>query len=489
VTEAKRRAIIDIGSNSIRLVVFGGAPRAPVVLYNEKYSAGLGKAVIATGALDPVAVVQALAALRRFHALVELMQVDMLRVVATAATRDASNGPEFLKSIRDIGLLVELLSGDEEAVASGFGVISAQPMADGIAADLGGGSLELVRIRNGDVFDRVSLPLGILRVPEIIKRGEGKLRKHILKQIETLDWLQSTDGLPLYLVGGSWRSLARVHIELTGFPLAVIGNHHIPVRDLPSLLSKLAVMDRSALKQIPSLPSARIPMLLDSAALLSALVDVLRPSRLVACASGLREGLLFQSLTDAERQQDPLIAGAQFAADQQRRFPGYGEALSLWLDQLFGTVPEELSRLRHAACLLADLGWASNPEFRAISAEEMALHGNWVGVSARDRAIIAMALYASFGGSGSGPEPLEQIISQDDIEMARSWGLAIRLAHRLGGGTAGALESSELRREGNSLILSMASSLGALDNNSVRRRFERLAEALALAPVLEIRVL
>jgi exopolyphosphatase / guanosine-5'-triphosphate,3'-diphosphate pyrophosphatase len=487
VNHAKRRAIIDIGSNSIRLVVFGGAPRAPVVLYNEKYSAGLGKAVLATGALDPVAVALALDALCRFHALVQLMHVDMLRVVATAAARDASNGAEFLQAIKDIGLDVELLSGDEEAVASGFGVISAQPMADGIAADLGGGSLELVRICGGAVLDRISLPLGILRVPQIVKRGEDKLRKHVLKQVEAYAWLKAAKGLPLYMVGGSWRSLARVHIELTGFPLAVIGNHLIPAADAANLATRLVGLERSVLKQIPSLPSSRIPMLLDSAALLAALVDVLKPSRLIACASGLREGLLYQSLSKEEKMQDPLIAGARFAADQQRRFPGYGEALSLWLDRLFGAPPEELSRLRHAACLFADLGWASNPEFRAISAEEMALHGNWVGVSARDRAIIAMALYASFGGNGSGPEPLERLISQDDIEMARSWGLAIRLAHRLGGGTAGAMEGSELRREDDRLILSMDQSLAPLDCNSVRRRFERLAQALALTPELHIR--
>jgi exopolyphosphatase / guanosine-5'-triphosphate,3'-diphosphate pyrophosphatase len=292
--------------------------------------------------------------------------------------------------------------------------------------------------------------------------------------------------LPLYLVGGSWRSLARVHIELTAFPLAVIGNHEIPVDDVADLVNRLPGLERSALKRIPSLPSSRIPMLYDSAAVLAALVDVLQPSHLVACASGLREGLLYQSLSDDEKQQDPLIAGARFAADQQRRFSGYGEGLALWLDRLFGVAPEYLSRLRHAACLLADLGWASNPEFRAISAEEMALHGNWVGVSARDRAMIAMALYASFGGNGNGPEPLEQIISVDEIAMARSWGLAIRLAHRLGGGTAGALEQCALRRDEDTLYLSIDAGLAALDSVSVRRRFDRLAQALALKPQLVI---
>ncbi len=479
-TISNRRAIIDIGSNSIRLVVFGGAPRAPVVLYNEKFAAGLGKAVIETGALDPVASEAALTALRRFHALINLMQVDTLRVVATAATRDASNGAAFLDAIRSIGLPVELLSGDEEAMAAGYGVISALPLADGIAADLGGGSLELVRIKDGAIFERISMPLGILRVPEIIARGDGKLRKYLLKMIEPLDWLADAKALPLYLVGGSWRSLARVHIEVTGFPLAVIGNHQIPIADIQDLATNLPNFERSFFKKIPALPSVRIPMLCDSAILLAALVDILKPSYAVACASGLREGLLYQQLSDAEKRADPLIVGAQFAADQQRRFAGYGEALADWLDGLFGTENPGHARLRHAACLLADLGWSSNPEFRAISAEDMALHGNWVGVSAYDRAMMAMTLYASFGGNGSGPEPLEKLASVDDLAQARCWGLAIRLAHRLGGGTAGAIQQSKLRRDGGDLVLSTDAKLAALGTNAVQRRFERLASEMGL---------
>ncbi len=477
---SNRRAIIDIGSNSIRLVVFGGAARAPVVLYNEKFAAGLGKAVIETGALDPVAVEAALTALRRFHALVQLMHVDMLQVVATAATRDASNGAAFLDAIRTIGLPVELLSGDEEATAAGYGVISALPFADGIAADLGGGSLELVRIKGGAIYERISMPLGILRVPEIIARGEGKLRKYLLKMIEPLDWLADAKSLPIYLVGGSWRSFARVHIEVTGFPLAVIGNHQIPVADIDDLAINLPNYERSFFKKIPALPSARIPMLCDSATLLAALVDILKPSYAVACASGLREGLLYQQLSDAEKHADPLIVGAQFAADQQRRFAGYGEALADWLDGLFGNDNPSHTRLRHAACLLADLGWSSNPEFRAVSAEDMALHGNWVGVSANDRAMMAMALYASFGGNGNGPEPLEKLASPEELALARCWGLAIRLANRLSGGTAGAMLQSKLYRDGSDLILSTDVNLAALGGNAVQRRFDRLSAAMGL---------
>jgi exopolyphosphatase / guanosine-5'-triphosphate,3'-diphosphate pyrophosphatase len=480
VSIGKRRAIIDIGSNSIRLVVFGGPPRAPVALYNEKLSAGLGQAVISTGALDETAAKAALGALARFKALVDLMHVDSLQVAATAAVRDASNGAAFLNEVRAIGLPVELLSGDEEAVASGYGVISAIGNADGIAADLGGGSLELVRVKNGCVNERISLPLGILRVPEIRGRGTGKLARFVLRLIEDYPWLADAKNLPLYLVGGSWRSLARVHIHLTGFPLPVIANHSMLPGDARMLVEKMAGMDRAAFKQVPGLPSARIPFLSDAAALLAALSDALDPSQLVVCASGLREGLLFQSLDAEERQQDPLIAGAQFAADQQRRFPGYGEALALWLGGLFGDEGNELDRLRHAVCLLADLGWASNPDFRAIAGEELALHGNWVGVTARDRAIMAMALYGSFGGNGEAPVLLGQLATASDLVKAQNWGIAIRLAHRLGGGSAGAVMQCPIRIADETLVLHIDPALAALDNGSVQRRLGRLATALGL---------
>ncbi len=485
----KRRAIVDIGSNSVRLVVFGGSPRAPVALYNEKLAAGLGKAVIAGGALDATAADAAIAVLARFKALIDAMHIDSLRVVATAAVRDASNGGAFLNRVRATGLPVELLTGDEEAVASGYGVISAIADADGIAADLGGGSLELVRISGGQVHERISLPLGILRIPEIRGRGVGKLARHVQQLTDVHPWLAEAKDLPLYLVGGSWRSLARVHIELTGFPLPVIANHIMPPDDARMLVDKLAEMDRATLKQIRGLPQGRIVFLSDAAALLAGLSEALGPSQLVVCASGLREGLLFQSLSEEERAKDPLIAGAQFAADQQRRFPGYGEALATWLDGLFEKEPPDIARLRHAACLLADLGWASNPDFRAIAAEELALHGNWVGVNAQDRGVIASALYGSFGGNPNNePALIAALAPSEMLAKARTWGLAIRLAHRLSGGAAGILSLCPIIIKGDEMILSIDPALGALDNGSVRRRLDRLASELMLRPQIQIAV-
>ncbi|MFC4293313.1 Ppx/GppA family phosphatase [Sphingorhabdus arenilitoris] len=475
-----RRAIIDIGSNSIRLVVYGGPARAPTVLYNEKFLAGLGRGVIATGALDPGDAALALQALARFAMLVKLMQVEDLQVAATAAVRDASDGPAFVQKIRELGLPVKILSGEEEAAASGMGVISALPIANGIVVDLGGGSMELVRVSGGEVHESVSLNLGILRVPEFTARGGNALRKHLQKLTADIPWLWRSNNLPLYLVGGSWRALARVHIHVSKSPLPIIGNYVIPCKDVAPLVRQIQEMDEAILSGLPAMPQGRVPMLHDAALLLAALNDIISPSKMRVCAFGLREGLLFQQLDPEERRHDPLIVGARAASQIAERFPGFGDALAGWLDGLFPGEAVKLLRLRHAACLLADLGWSSNPEFRALSGEELALHGNWVGVTARDRTILATALYATFGGTGGDLSALSSLIPAHISERARIWGLAIRLGHRLSGGTAEILGRCPLKMAAGDLVLTIPPDLAALDSESIRGRLAKLADAMGV---------
>ncbi len=478
-SERNRRAIIDIGSNTIRLVVFGGAARAPVVLYNEKLMAGLGRGVVSNGSLTADAMKVALVGLARFKTLIDSMDLSSVRVVATAAVRDAKNGQEFLKAIRNLGFAVELLSGEAEAQASGYGVISAIPQADGVVADLGGGSLELVRVRHGEVSKQVSLPIGILNAAEIRTQGTGSLRRHIQKLIARTSWAWRSDNLPLYLVGGSWRSLARVHIHQTGFPLPVIGSHQIAPQDVRPMSDMIQLMDRATIKAIPLMPAGRVPLVADAAALLAALVEAISPSEIITCSFGLREGLLFEGLDAQERSKDPLIEGIRFATATQDQFPGHGDALFHWLDGLFGAEEKAFSRLRHAVCLLIGTGWASNPDFRALSGEELALHGNWAGVTASDRAIMGMALYVGLGGAKEPPPILAQLADLKSLEIARTWGLALRLAQRLCGGSKSILERSGIVVENQRLMLQLPQDLAALDDPSVRRRLERLGSALS----------
>ena len=479
-----RVAIIDIGSNSVRLVVYDGAARLPAVLFNEKVMAGLGRSLSETGAIDKSGLARARAALARFAALAREMLVSELRTVATAAVRDASNGGELIRAAEALGLEVELLSGQEEAMAAGMGVLSGIPEADGVVGDLGGGSLELVRVVAGTVTDRVSFPLGVLRLGVIRAEGKGALDRRVAKLFADSGWSGRGKGLPFYLVGGSWRALARLDMHRTGYPLPVVHQYPIALDRVGDLQRVLAEIPKTELKAIPDISSARIPTLPDATALLLSVLRHLGSSGSVVSAYGLREGLLYQRLTPAQRLEDPLIAAARDEGERSGRFPEHGDLLDAWIAPLFDDAPE-LARLRHAACLLADVGWRANPEFRAERGMEIALHGNWVAIDAAGRAILAQALYTALGGGLGTPEALAMLADAESLARARLWGLAIRLGQRLSGGVAAPLKRSRVALEA-TLTLTLDQKDEALYGEAVEKRHKALAAMFGKGPVLEV---
>lgn len=474
--DGPRRAIIDIGSNSIRLVVYDGPLRAPAILFNEKVMAGLGRGMGETGMLGVQPMATALRALERFRALTIAMEATSVRTVATAAVRDAKNGKDFISKVAAIGLTVELLSGEAEAMASGLGVISAMPEADGIVGDLGGGSLELVRISGGKVRARVSMPLGVLRLAAVRASGRGALDRHVRKLLKKSGWVIEKN-LPFYLVGGSWRALARLHMHLSLWPLPILHGYSMPSIAAARLVRVLAQIGRKRLKAINEIQTSRVPALVDSAALLAILVRSLESSVLVVSAAGLREGLLFEALTTEQRTEDPLIAAARESGARQGRFAEHGDVLHQWIAPLFAHEDNIDTRLRHAACLLGDVAWAANPDFRAERGLEIALHGNWVGVDARGRAMVAQALFTSFGGSGTAPVA-NVLASAADLATAVKWGLAMRLGQRLSGGVAGPLNASQLGTDATGLWLKLHESGTGLYGEVVERRHRQLATSL-----------
>ncbi|HOA50067.1 MAG TPA: hypothetical protein PKJ55_11550 [Novosphingobium sp.] len=287
-TSSPRRAIIDIGSNSIRLVVYGGPRNAPVPLYDDKITASLGRGVVLDGRIDAESMALALKALRRFAALLRLLDGAKVRVVATAAVRDAANGAEFLAAVRGLGLPVELLSGEDEARASAWGVIAAHPGARGIVADLGGGSLELALIDQGGVGNCVSLPLGVMRVAGIRAGGRGRLRKALREALTPLDWLGQARGQRLYLVGGAWRALDRARAHIDRAPALI----PVPAEEARALKGRVRARGPARLAAIPGVSAARAAQLAHASALLSALVAELGPADVEVSGAGLREGLL-----------------------------------------------------------------------------------------------------------------------------------------------------------------------------------------------------
>ena len=479
-----RTGIIDIGSNSIRLVVYQGPERLPAILFNEKVMAGLGRGLAETGAIGPDGMRMAKDALARFGAVAREMEVTRLRTVATAAVRDASNGAVLLDTARDLGLEVELLSGEQEAIAAGHGVISAIPEANGIVGDLGGGSLELVRVQDGAVSDRVSFPLGVLRIAAIRDKGPGALERQVHKSLKSANWLGRGRDLPLYLVGGSWRALGRLDMHLGQYPLPVIHQYTMPPAAIARLGRTISHVNKQWLRGVPGLSSARAATLGDGAALLAALLKHLGSSTTIVSAFGLREGLLYGALAPQCRALDPLIVATRDEGRRHGRFPEHGDLLDRWIAPLFDRDSPAMARLRHAACHLSDVGWRANPEFRAERGVEIALHGNWVAIDARGRALMAQALFTSLGGGINAPAPLAVLAPPADLKRAVAWGLAMRLGQRLSGGLAGPLQRSRLSEDGSMIALHLSGEDRALYGDAVERRHVALANAVARKPTV-----
>ena len=469
---AEPAAIIDIGSNSVRLVVYAGPPRIPTEIFNEKVLAGLGSGSDRTGTLPAEPRHLAIAALRRFRLLLDQMKVKQTRVVATAAIRDAADGAGFVREIERLGFACKVLSAEEEADLAGEGVISGIPQADGTVGDLGGGSLELVNVTDGTATGGISLPLGVLRV-RATNSGEREAREILRAAVRKSGIRETSKGRCFYMVGGSWRALARIDMLATNFPLPITHQYRMKPSRARELRKVLQNLDVQLARQIAPARLAATPV---AAMLLDLLVEELEPSRLVVSTYGIREGLLYSDLKLAVRSKDPLIEEARHAGGAEYRFGQHGDLLDSWIAPLFDD-PPEMRRLRLAACLLADVAWQANPGFRADRAEEMALHGNWVAIDPPGRVILARALSSTFGRERLNPR-LEQLCSEGQLRRAHCWGVAMRLGQRLSGGVGAVLKRTSLSSANGAIQLHTRRGEEALVGEQVERRLLRLGEAM-----------
>lgn len=455
------------------------------MIFNEKVAAGLGRGLSIDGRIAAEDAERGLVALRRYALLAQHMEVKDLQCVATAAVRDAANGPDFIAAAAEAGLKIRLLSGEEEAEAAGYGVIAAIPDAHGITVDLGGGSLELAEVSRGQVGRRASFPLGVLRLPALRKDGDQAFERALRKMLKAADWPGAgLTGLPLYLVGGSWRALSRLDLELTKHPLAVLDQHTLPRSALRRLIRATKRLSFEELRTIPGMASNRAAALPDATALLAALVNILDVPEMTVSSSGLREGLLYQALDADMRAQDPLIVAAEFEGRRLARFAPHGRAIAEWITPLFDDDAPIDSRVRLAASLLSDVAWSANPDFRAERGTEIGLHGNWRSIDIPGRILLARALYAGFGGADGEFPSMGNLVSADRLARARQWGLAIRLAQRLTGGIEAPLKASGVSVEGGKLRLCLNPGWHHLAGESVERRLRVLAHALDAKPEL-----
>ncbi|MCP4382579.1 MAG: Ppx/GppA family phosphatase, partial [Hyphomicrobiales bacterium] len=358
-----------MGSNSVRLIVYERLSRISTPLFNEKDLCGLARGMEASGRLDPAAAAAALATMRRFRALCDQIGVTRIHVLATAASREASNGKDFITAVEAIiGAPIQLLTGGEEARLTALGVISGIPGADGIAGDMGGGSLEIVDIRDGEVGSGESFALGGLRLQDAAEGAIKRAEKVISEVLSRSSVLKDGEGRDFYAIGGTWRSLARLQMRQKGYPLHVMHEYKLDAAEAADFCRMVARREVDSLDSIEVVSRNRRSLLPYGAAVLEQIIRVMKPKRIVMSALGVREGHLYDLLPDDERIRDPLIVACEELAWLRSRSPRHAGELIPWSAQAFEAVGlDETSgevRLRHAACLLADIGWRVHPDYR-----------------------------------------------------------------------------------------------------------------------------
>ncbi|MEP2533458.1 Ppx/GppA family phosphatase [Shimia sp.] len=475
-----RVGVVDVGSNSVRLVVFDGAARSPAYFYNEKIMCALGAGLSETGRLNPHGRRRALSAIHRFQRLAEGMGLDQLTAVATAAVREADDGPDFCDDVlRETGVTIHVIDGTEEARLSAQGVLLGWPGAYGLVCDIGGSSMELAEINNGEVGRRVTSQLGPLKLRDI--KGGKKGRKAFIDN--TLDKLQAEMGTQknrLFLVGGSWRAIARIDMERRGYPLHVLHEYRMTGKAVRATAKFIAENDLEDLRQRCGISSSRMELVPIAIEVLKGVVRRFKPHDIAVSSYGIREGMLYEQMPDRLRNRDPLIEACLFAEAKDARMPGFGKALYNFIMPLFKSAHPERQRLVKAACLLHDVSWRAHPDYRAQTCFDNATRANLGGLRHSERVFLGLALLHRYRNKreGTGFEDLYDLINETDQTQAEILGKAMRFGAMLWMHSSADLGTLKWRPKKRELHLSLPASAEPLYGEVAAARFQSLTNTL-----------
>lgn len=481
-------SIVDIGSNSVRLVIYEGLNRAPTMLFNEKVMCGLGKGLAQTANMDQQSVDRALAALKRFKALTAQARSRTIFAIATAAAREAKNGPDFIHRAELIlGQKVRVLSGEEEAHFSALGIVSGYFDADGIVGDLGGGSLELVDVRGRNHGKGLTTPLGGLRLSEFAGGSLSRAANHTRKLLKGVDFLKEGEGRTFYAVGGTWRALAKLHMELRNYPLHMVQDYRLGLDDAMVFLDEVMQNKDQKEPAYQSVSRSRRALLPYGAVAMREVLAEMKPSRVSFSQQGVREGYLYSLLSDGEKGKDPLLSAARELAILRARSPEHARELAIWTGEMlpaFGireTVEE--GRYRQAACLLADISWRAHPDYRGRQALNLIAHGAFIGITHPGRAFIALANYYRFEGLSDDQETgeLAQIATPRLLELAKLLGGLLRVAYVFSASMPGIVrhlrfEAPKNRESGLDLEFVVPHEYAAFSGERIEGRLQQLSK-------------
>lgn len=481
--ERPHYAVVDIGSNSVRLVVYDELARAPLPRFNEKSLCRLAAGLEETGELAADGFRRTVEAVRRFRAIADAMEVTRIDVLATEATRRASNGPQLVAAIAsETGFAVRILSGNEEATYAGLGVISGFYRPRGLVGDMGGGSLEVAEVLDDRVGERmVSLPLGALPAQALLER-HGPDAKDALDALLRERLPPALTEPVFYAVGGSWRAFAKAHMAAERPPVPIVHGYTLATRDARAFAKRLWRMAPAKLAKLPGVPSRRSPTLPAAALVMDRVLKRLAPERVVFSALGVREGWLYAQLPENERYFDPLVEGAQMLGIPQARVATFPAALARWTADLFPDETPAEKRLRLAACALSDLAWRDHADLRATESFQRLLQLPFIGIDHPERVFLAATIHARYGG---GPDaaclsPAIGLLSTSVRRRALILGRAMQLGYRLSGGVPAILASARLGIGTDRVCLEVATAARVPDSEVVAGRLQLLAQAIGV---------
>ncbi len=483
-----RVGVVDVGSNSVRLVVFDGAARSPAYFFNEKIMCALGDGLAETGRLNPTGRIRALSAIRRFQRLAEGMATGPLTAVATAAVRDAEDGGEFRDLVEEqTGLKLHVIDGREEARLSAQGVLLGWPGAYGLVCDIGGASMELAEIGGGNVGRRVSSRLGPLQLRSI-KGGKKGRKAHIQAVLADLHAEMGDQHNRLFLVGGSWRAIAKIDMERRGYPLHVLHEYRMSRKVVTATADYIAKSDMEELRLRCGINATRMALVPIAIEVLHELVKTFRPRDIAISSYGIREGMLYEQMPQRLRNRDPLIEACRFAEAKDARLPGFGRTLYDFISPLFKSATPERKRLIKAACLLHDVTWRAHPDYRAELCFDNATRANLGGLRHSERVFLGLSLLHRYSSSRKGTrfEPQFELISQEDQTAAEVIGKAMRFGAMLWLKKDAELGRLKVYPKKKILELTLSEQAAPLFGEVAEARFNSLADALSAQPVVHM---
>ena len=481
-----RVGVVDVGSNSVRLVVFDGAARSPAYFYNEKIMCALGAGLADTGILNPQGRIRAVNAIARFQALAHSMGIGPLTAVATAAVRDATDGRDFCDEVlQKTGLKIWVIDGREEARLSAQGVLLGWPKSYGLVCDIGGSSLELAEINDGKVGNRVTSNLGPLKLRDL-KGGKKGRTAHIKSVMDELQAEMGQQTNRLFLVGGSWRAIARIDMYRREYPLQVLHEYRMTARRISKTAEFIANSDLEELRQACNLSSSRMALVPIATEVLKRLISTFKPKDIAISSYGIREGMLYEQMPQKLRDRDPLIEACYFAESKDARLPGFGRTLYDFVRPLFNTAPASQHRLIKAAALLHDVSWRAHPDYRAEVCFDNATRANLGGLKHAERVFMGLALLHRYKNSRDGTrfDDLFELLDNRSKQQAEVLGKAMRLGAMLWMRDADGMAKLKWSPKKKILTLSLPKSALALFGEVAEARLSSLGTALGATEVL-----